>query len=157
MNRLIHRLNPKTNSFDGIGVASSTVNIITATDIAAALSFSQMPAISHDLIRAKCLNENDDSVIESIAIALLAVVYPDDIHTVELKNCAIVAIIEFCKVPADYKTSGRKRAVLLGISETTYRRLNLVSIIDRFLMQLEDYYAVGRAKLGRQFASLRDA
>lgn len=154
MSNLMSYLNPKTNSFE-VGTGKS-VNVITPSDIAAALSYSQMPAISHDLIRAKFLAENSVKEIEAIAIALMSAHYPVNRHSDLLKVCAVVAVVEFCCVPADYKSSGYKRAVMLGVSERTYRRLNLSIIIAEFGDKIAQYYAIGRAKLGRQFASLRN-
>lgn len=153
MSNLINRLNAKTNSFDGVGVKN--IHAVTASDVAAALSFSQMSELSHDLIRAKFLNENSVDKIEQIAIKLMQDHYPAELHSSLLKVCAVVAVIEFCRVPASYKPSGHKRAVMLGVSEPTYRRSKLANIIGEFSDWINQYYDVGRAKLGKQFASLR--
>lgn len=153
MSNLINRLNAKTNSFDGVGVKN--IHAVTASDVAAALSFSQMSELSHDLIRAKFLNENSVDKIEHIAIKLMQAHYPAELHSSLLKVCAVVAVIEFCRVPADYKPSVRNRALMCGVAKTTYCRLNLSNIIGEFIQWVAQYYDVGRAKLGKQFASLR--
>lgn len=154
MNSLINRLNVKTSSLEGDGVRN--IHAVTSSDVAAALSFSRMPDISCDLIRAKCLNENTITQIESLANRLIEKHYPDALDNNLMKSCAVVAVVEFCKVPADYKPSGYNRAKIIGISETTYRRLKLVDTIKQFTDLIDNYYAVGRAKLGKQFAVLKN-
>lgn len=153
MSSLINRLNPKSSSLEP--VAASSVRAITASEVAAALSFSQMPDISHDLIRAKYLNEHSVNKIAAIADQIMTADYPAEQHSPLLRSCIIVAVVEFCKVPADYKPSGRGRAVIIGVSEPTYRRKNLEAVIDQASHFIGQYYAIGMAKLGRQFAALR--
>lgn len=155
MNSLINRLNPKNCSLEP-AIGSGSIHAVTASDVAAALSFSQMPQISHDLIRAKCLNENSTDQLRMIANAL-TMQYGVKQRPDLISNCALVALIEFCKVPPDYKPSGRNRAALLGVASTTYRRKGYDFVIDDFAALINDYYAIGRAKLGRQFASLRNS
>lgn len=156
MNSLINRLNVRTSSFSD-NVPVKDLHVVTPSDVAAALSFSQMPELSYDLMRAKYLNENTITKIEEMANKLITGSNSMDLNELReniVKACAVVAIVEFCKVPADYKPSGYNRAKIIGVSESTYRRLKLAHKIKQYSDCIENYYAVGRAKLGRQFASL---
>lgn len=154
MLELLTLLNPKTTTFEVAGTGS--LRTITQADICSALSYSKMPKLSHDLMRAKWLNDNHQYHLVRLAKELIknhpCPQHQDNIALVE--QCAMVALIEFCVVKHDYRPSGRQRAKLLNIPSTTYQRKQLDKLIDDYSHFVNDYYAVGCALLKPQLELL---
>lgn len=157
MNKLINRLNPKTTNFDSVG-GGSGVGAITAADVCIALSYSKMQPISCELIRFKDLNEATDVRIDTLAIKILEPILNHRYRDVPYRNlyaCMRIALLEFCKVPANYKPSVRNRAVLGGLTKTYFSEHKLGAIVDSFLAGIQYDYELGTEALNKQFASLK--
>lgn len=154
MLKLITLLNPKTTTFEVAGTGS--LRTITQSDICSALSYSKMPQISYDLIRAKWLNDNQQYHLEKLTKAIMlkhsCTSLKNDLILME--QCIMVALIEFCVAKHDYRPSGRQRAKLLNIPATTYQRKQLDKVIDNYSHIVNDYYAIGCSYLKLQLESL---
>lgn len=147
--KLIRLIGVKANRYELAGC--NPVRTISSADICAALSYSQMPDISYNLMRAYWLN---DKQAQHEVARLLVDKHPIEHTKVSALQCAMVAVHEFCNTPYDYKPSYRNRAKLIKIAPTTYQRHHIDKLIDKYSSFIADYYATGCSKLGRQFAVL---
>lgn len=154
MNNRINRLNPKTTDFDSVG-GGSVVRGVTnpAAEVCIALSYSQMSAISHELIRFKDLNQGTNERLYALA-AVLAEKYrsgfDDRAFKVNMIPCAVVALIEFCRVPATYKPSIRKRALLAGMTKSYFHNGDYNRYVDCVLQDIKEAYSEGVFALSSQ-------
>lgn len=158
MSNLISLLNPKTNSFNGYAPAATT-GLLTAADVCAALSYSGMSALSNELIRFKHCNEGTDSRLVALARVMVQT-KPDAakqyrITDDQLTLCALIALVEFCRVPADYKPSGRSRAVYAGVSKTFWSDRKLSKLVDSFGEDIKQAYCEGVYWFEAQFKNKR--
>lgn len=116
MEKLLRFLNPKSVNLEA--VPSGGVPDITTADVCIAMSYARLSPLQDNLLRLKCLGANSIENIDKFAQVLIprfeknfnAQKLDAHHHQVAIR----VALIEFCKVPADYKPTCRNRAVLSG-------------------------------------------
>lgn len=148
MEKYLRLLNPKTTNFDAIGGGSH--GSITAQDVCVAISYAKLTPLQDNLVRMKCLGANSIENIEEFATVLLGK-YDTRLMNAGLANryhlvVIRVALIEFCKVPANYKPTERNREVLSGFSDSTVRK-HLAKHIDAILEDFQDEYELSEEKI----------
>ncbi|PVZ89994.1 hypothetical protein C9426_01020 [Serratia sp. S1B] len=151
MEKLLRYLNPKSVNFDAM--PSGGVPSLTAADVCIMMSYAQLSPLQDNLIRLKCFGANSTENIEKFASVLLAK-YQDQFNQKDLSSIyhlavVRVALIEFCKVPANYKPTERSREVLSGFSDSTVRKY-LKKHIDAVLDEFKHEYELGEEKIFNQ-------
>lgn len=116
MEKLLRFLNPKSVNLEA--VPSGGVPDITTADVCIAMSYARLTPLQDNLLRLKCLGANTIENIDKFSQVLtprFEKYFNAQKLDVQHHQVAIrVALIEFCKVPADYKPTCRNRAVLSG-------------------------------------------
>lgn len=149
MEKYLRLLNPKTTNFDAIGGGSH--GAMTSQDICVALSYARLTPVQNHLIELCALNRNSIEQIKTSA----QVIYGEFIQTQkaemsqEHELSIFVALIELCKVPANYSPSERNRAVIAGVSRMQIQR-KLGQKINYFKEQLQDEIEIASEKIKHQ-------
>lgn len=151
MEKLLRYLNPKSVNFDAM--PSGGVPSLTAADVCIMMSYAKLSPLQDNLIRLKCFGANTSENIEKLASVLLAK-YQDkfnqkDLSSVYHVTVIRVALIEFCKVPADYSPSCRNRAVFAGVEYKKIHRY-LGAQIDMVFEDLEMEFDLASEKIFSQ-------
>ncbi|WP_151753320.1 hypothetical protein [Acinetobacter soli] len=148
MEKYLRLLQPKTTNFDAIG--GGNYGSITTQDVCIAMSYARLSPVQDNLLRLKCLGANSIENINKFAQALTPRFEKHfnaqklDVHHHEI--AIRVALIEFCKVPADYKPTCRNRAVLSGQNYLVIHRY-LGKQISFVLDELSNEYALAEEKV----------
>lgn len=164
MEKYLRLLNPKTTNFDAIGGGSH--GAMTAQDVCAALSYAKLTPVQDCLLRMTALNQNDMDDLKQAVRPLLehaaqlkaesmrfrTVTEQDlvDRSTADHVSAMYIALVEFCKVPADYKPSERNRAVIGGVSRMQIQR-KLNPLIDSYKRMLQSELAAAENQIADQF------
>ena len=149
MENYLRLLNPKTTNYDAIGGGSH--GAMTFQDICVALSYARLTPVQNHLIELCALNRNSMEQIK----ASTQVIYGEFIrtHKAEMSQehelSIFVALIELCKVPANYSPSERNRAVIAGVSRMQIQR-KLGQKINYFKEQLQDEIEIASGKIKHQ-------
>ena len=149
MENYLRLLNPKTTNYDAIGGGSH--GAMTSQDICVALSYARLTPVQNHLIELCALNRNSMEQIK----ASTQVIYGEFIRTQkaemsqEHELSIFVALIELCKVPANYSPSERNRAVIAGVSRMQIQR-KLGQKINYFKEQLQDEIEIASGKIKHQ-------
>lgn len=149
MENYLRLLNPKTTNFDAIGGGSH--GAMTSQDICVALSYARLTPVQNHLIELCALNRNSMEQVK----ASTQVIYGEFIRTQkaemsqEHELSIFVALIELCKVPANYSPSERNRAVIAGVSRMQIQR-KLGQKINYFKEQLQDEIEIASEKIKHQ-------
>ena len=149
MEKYLRLLNPKTTNFDAIGGGSH--GAMTSQDVCVALSYARLTPVQNHLIELCALNRNSMEQIK----ASTQVIHVEFIRTLkaemsqEHELSIFVALIELCKVPANYSPSERNRAVIAGVSRMQIQR-KLGQKINYFKEQLQDEIEIASIKIKNQ-------
>lgn len=149
MEKYLRLLNPKTTNFDAIGGGSH--GAMTSQDVCVALSYAQLTPVQNHLIELCALNRNS---MEQIKIST-QVIHGEFIRTQiaemnhEHELSIFVALVELCKVPANYSPSERNRAIIAGVSRMQIQR-KLGHKINFFKEQLKDEIEIASTKIKTQ-------
>ena len=131
MEKYLRLLNPKTTNFDAIGGGNH--GALTSQDVCVALSYAKLTLVQSHLVELCALNRNSTDQVKLSAQVIHAELIRD--KQAEMSGdhelSIFVALIELCKVPADYKPSERNRAVIAGVSRMKIQR-HLGKLIDDF-------------------------
>ncbi len=148
MEKLLRFLNPKTVNLEA--VPSGGVPDITTADVCIAMSYAQLTPLQDNLLRLKCLGANSIENIDKFSEVLVPKFnkhFNNQKLDVQHHQVAIrVALIEFCKVPADYKPTCRNRAVLSGQNYLVIHRY-LGKQISFVLNEISNEYALAEEKV----------
>ena len=165
MEKYLRLLNPKTTNFESIGGGSH--GSITAQDVCAALSYAKLSPVQDLILRMAALNQNDINFLRESIEPLLKHVARIRVESLDLRpvgerdvqvvvddpNAMFIALVEFCKVPADYKPSERNRAAIGGVSRMQIQR-KLNPLIDQYKRMLESEFAIATNKINIQFLKI---
>ena len=129
---------------------SGGVPVLTTADVCIAMSYARLTPMQDNLLRLKCLGANSIENIEKFS-GVLVCKYQSHFIKMNLSNqyhiaVVRVALIEFCKVPADYKPTERNREVLSGFSDSTVRK-HLKKHIDQVYEDLKHEYELAEEKI----------
>lgn len=148
MEKLLRYLNPKSLNLEAM--PSGGLPVITTADVCIAMSYARLTPMQDNLLRLKCLGANSIENIEKFSHVLVGKYHS---HFIKMNlssqyHFAVVkvALIEFCKVPADYKPTERNREVLSGFSDSTVRK-HLKKHIDQVLEHLNSEYEIAEEKI----------
>lgn len=157
MEKYMRLLNPKTINYEADRIDGGTPSI-TAQDIILAMSYAQLTPLQDNLIRLKYLGANTQANVK-IFSKLLVVKYQTLFSGVGLsldyqEAVTLVALTEFCLVPANYVPSERKRGVICGWSSTVVHN-HLKMQIDIVLKDLTNELEIGENKIFTQVSKIK--
>lgn len=149
MEKFLRLLNPKSINYEADRIDGGLPSL-TAQDVLLAVSYARLSQMQDNLIRLKCLGANSIENIDKFSAVLL------DKYDTRLIDAGLanryhlvvirVALIEFCKVPANYKRTERNREVLSGFSDSTVRK-HLAKHIDAIFEDFTNEYELGSEKI----------
>lgn len=129
--KYLRLLNPKTTNFDAVGGGNH--GALTSQDVCSALSYAKLTPVQSHLVELYALNRNSTDQVKLSA----QVIHAEFIRGKQAEMSSdhelsiFVALMELCKVPANYKPSERNRAVIAGVSRMKVQR-HLGKLIDDF-------------------------
>lgn len=131
MEKYLRLLNPKTTNFDAIGGGNH--GALTSQDVCVALSYARLTAVQSKLLELYVLNTNsmDHLKVSAQAIHAAFVISKQAEMSPDHELSIFVALVEFCKVPGEYKPSVRNRAIIGGVSKDRVQR-KLNTLIDDY-------------------------
>lgn len=149
MEKFLRLLNPKSINYEADRIDGGTPSL-TAQDVLLAMSFAKLTSIQDNLIRVKCFDANSERNIKIFA-NVLAANYSLKLGSYNIKPehhyvVVYVALVEFCRVPADYVASCRKRAIIAGVEYRIIYRY-LTGAIDMILKDLSNEFKDGADKI----------
>lgn len=145
MEKLLRLLKPKSINYEADRIDGGLPSM-TAQDVLLAMSYAKLTPLQDNLIRLKCFEANSESnirIFSKLLITKYSTLFSDHDIKHEYHFCVIyVALIEFCRVPADYVASCRKRAVIAGVEyRIIYRYLS--GVIDMILKDFHEEFNYG--------------
>lgn len=149
MEKYFRLLNPKSVNYEADRIDGGSQSL-TAQDVLLAMSYAKLTPLQDNLIRLKCFNVNTDANVRLLA-GLLVKKYLDMLTSMDIKHeyhyvVVYVALVEFCCVSADYRSSSRKRAVIAGVEYRIIFRY-LAVVIDMVFKDLCKEYRDGEYKV----------
>lgn len=120
MEKFLRLLNPKTINYEADRIDGG-VQQLTAQDVILAMSYAKLTPLQDNLIRLKYFGANTQSNVEKFS-RLLVGKYQQ--RFIDAGLCSdyqyaivLVAVTEFCLVPATYKPTERSRGIICGWSQ----------------------------------------
>ena len=159
MTKVLRRLSVGSVAFEHVGAGVGKKSY-SAADIAAALSYSKLSYLSHELIRCKVLNEGTDKKLVELA-ALLISPYLVEFSKTRFEQrllpvFALIALTEFCRVPATYKATVKNRAAFAGCTESYWKKYRLSEWVKKIAADIGTHYLFGLDMIEEQINSLCD-
>ena len=149
MEKLIRLLNPKTVNYEAIRVDNASSEL-TAQDVVLAMSFAKLTPLQENLIKLKCFDANSDenlNLFSQLLVQKYLGLFAGQKLAFDYHQTVIhVALLEFCKVTANYTPSCRNRAVLAGVEYRVVHRY-LGKVITLILEDFEKEYAIAEEKI----------
>lgn len=142
MEKYLRLLNPKSINYEADRIDGGTPSL-TAQDVLLAMGFAKLSRLQDVLIRLKYFEANTQSNVSKFA-QILAGKYEQQfsaagVNHIYHHSIALIALTEFCMVPASYKPSERARAAICGFSDTTVRnhiKRHVQTILEDLNMEL---------------------
>ncbi len=126
-------------------------------EISAALSFAQLDDVSYLLVRVvHCYDRTSMLNLVASLTDRLAVTSTDanadGAARSVTRGLVVAALVDYLEPEEKRPVSRRKRADIVGVPETTYRRKDYDTKVDEIINMLHDYYDVARSKIYKQIA-----
>lgn len=149
MEKFLRLLSPKSINYEADRIDGGTPTL-TAQDVLLAMSFAQLTKLQDNLLRLKYFGANTQANVQ-IFSEILVGKYEQQfldagVNQIYHQSILLVALTEFCLVPASYKPTERSRASLCGWSDTTVRN-HMKSRIDKVLEDLKYELHAGEVKI----------
>ena len=137
MEKYLRLLNPKTTNYESTG--GGNYGALTTQDVCIAISYAKLSTIQSHLVNLYALSQNSiDQIKLSTKVIHTELNQTNESNLNEDHEISLfIALVEMCKVPADYKSSVRNRAVIGGVSKDRVQR-NLNRIINHYKDMLND-------------------
>ena len=137
MEKYLRLLNPKTTNYESTG--SGNYGALTTQDVCIAISYAKLSTIQAHLVNLYALSQNSiDQIKLSTKVIHTELNQRNDPNsTGDHEISLFIALVEICRVPANYKSSVRNRAVIGGVSKDRVQR-NLNKIINNYKSMLND-------------------
>lgn len=137
MEKYLRLLNPKTTNYESTG--GGNYGALTTQDVCIAISFAKLSTIQSHLVNLYALSQNSiDQIKLSTKVIHIELNQSNESNLNKDHEISLfIALVEMCKVPADYKSSVRNRAVIGGVSKDRVQR-NLNRIINHYKDMLND-------------------
>lgn len=154
MENYLRLLNPKTTNFDSIGGGNH--GALTAQDVCVALSYARLTPVQSQLIELCALNRNSIEQVKSSAQVIHAEFIRSNQADMSSDHeiCIFVALVELCKVPANYSPSERNRAIIAGVSRMQIQR-KLGHKINYFKEVLKDEIEIASNQINYQIKNIK--
>lgn len=145
-------LNPKSINYEADRIDGGQPSM-TAQDILLAMSFAKLTRLQDNLIRLKYFGANTKSnvqIFSEILVGKYEQQFTDaGVNQIYHQSIVLIALTEFCLVPASYTPSVRLRAVICGWSYFPVHKYMVVHI-EHVLKDLKDELAAGEDKIFTQ-------
>ncbi|NWK74141.1 hypothetical protein HYG93_07535 [Acinetobacter sp. SwsAc6] len=149
MEKFMRLLNPKSINYEADRIDGGQPSM-TAQDILLAMSFAKLTKLQDNLIRLKYFGANTKAnvqIFSEILVGKYEQHFADaGVNQIYHSSIVLVALTEFCLVPASYKATERSRASLCGWSDTTVRN-HMKARIDMVLEDLKNELSTGEEKI----------
>ncbi|PZT84893.1 MAG: hypothetical protein DI627_14275 [Acinetobacter sp.] len=149
MEKFMRLLNPKSINYEADRIDGGQP-AMTAQDILLAMSFAKLTKLQDNLIRLKYFGANTKGnvqIFSEILVGKYEQQFTDaGVNQIYHQSIVLIALTEFCLVPASYKPSKRARASICGWSDTTVRNY-MNGRIERVLEDLNAELALGEDKI----------
>lgn len=149
MEKYLRLLNPKSINYEADRIDGGIPSLV-AQDILLAMSFAKLSSLQDVLIRLKYFGANTQANVNAFA-RILASKYEKQLSDAGVshvyhESIALIALTEFCLVPASYKPTERGRAAICGFSDTTVRN-HMKRHVHLVLDDLNEELAMGEDKI----------
>ena len=152
MEKYLRLLNLKSINYEADRIDGGTPSL-TAQDVLLAMGFAKLSRLQDVLIRLKYFEANTQSNVSKFA-QILASKYEQQfsaagVNHIYHHSITLIALTEFCMVPASYKPSERARAAICGFSDTTVRnhiKRHVQTVLEDLNMELR----IGEIKIFTQ-------
>lgn len=154
MEKYLRLLSPKSINYEADRIDGGTP-ALTAQDVLLAMGFARLSRFEDVLIRLKYFEANTQANVTKFA-QILAGKYEQQflaagVNHIYHHSIALIALTEFCMVPASYKPSERARAAICGFSDTTVRnhmKRHVQTVLDDLNVEL----SIGEDKIFTQLS-----
>lgn len=157
MEKFLRLLSPKSINYEADRIDGG-IPALTAQDVLLAMSFAKLTKLQDNLIRLKYFGANTKSNVQIFSEILVGKyekhLANEGINQVYHQAIVLVAVTEFCLVPANYKPTERSREIISGWSDSTIRK-HLKIQIDQVLKDLNDELAIGEYKIFIQVSKIK--
>lgn len=149
MEKFLRLLNPKTINYEADRIDGG-VQQLTAQDVLLAMSYAKLSQLQDNLIRLKYFGANTNQNVEKFSKILISKYrqrFLDADLDIDYQYAVVlVALTEFCLVPANYTSTERNRGIICGWSRTVVRN-HLNQHIAFVLVDLKEQLAEGEDKI----------
>jgi hypothetical protein len=157
MTRRLSILNVKTTDHSAVGGGSSLGNLGFA-EISAALSYAKLDEVGHSLVRVLHCNDRKDlfNMIGLLTARLCLEKNISDDDYIErdlMRGCVTAAAFDYLEPMDKRPVSARKRAEIIGMPETSYRRLAYGDRVNWIIGKLNELYDDARSKIYEQLVN----
>lgn len=157
MEKYLRLLSPKSINYEADRIDGGTP-ALTAQDVLLAMGFARLSRFEDVLIRLKYFEANTQANVTKCA-QILAGKYEQQflaagVNHIYHHSIALIALTEFCMVPASYKPSERARAAICGFSDTTVRnhmKRHVQTVLDDLNVEL----SIGEGKIFTQLSKTK--
>ena len=149
MEKYLRLLNPKTTNYESTGGGS--YGALTAQDVCVAMSYARLTIVQSHLINLYALNQNSvDQIRASGKVIQSELSRTNSNLSADHEISLFIALVELCKVPADYKSSLRNRGIIGGISKDRVQR-HLNVLVDEYKNYFTDEIKIAFSSIEQQF------
>lgn len=157
MEKFLRLLNPKSINYEADRIDGGMPSL-TAQDILLAMSFAKLTRLQDNLLRLKYFGANKKSNVKIFSEILVGKyekqLLASGVNQIYHQSIVLVAVTEFCLVPASYKPSKRARAIICGWSDTTVRN-HMNGHVERVLDSLNEELSMGEDKIFTQISKTK--
>ncbi|QOW49252.1 hypothetical protein G0029_05260 [Acinetobacter sp. YH12138] len=149
MEKFMRLLNPKSINYEADRIDGGQPSM-TAQDILLAMSFAKLTKLQDNLIRLKYFGANTKGnvqIFSEILVGKYEQQFTDaGVNQIYHQSIVLIALTEFCLVPASYKPTERARASICGWSDTTVRN-HMKICVEYTLKDLNAELSFGEEKI----------
>ena len=157
MEKYLRLLNPKSINYEADRIDGGSASL-TAQDVLLAMSYAKLSPLQDNLIRLKYFGANTKTNVEIFSRVLASKYQPlfdaAGVSQVYHESIVLIALTEFCLVPASYKPTDRKREVICGFSDTTVRN-HMKGHIETVVADLNAELIIGEDKIFTQVSKTK--
>ena len=157
MEKFLRLLNPKSIDYGADRIDGGSPSL-TAQDVVLAMSYAKLTQFEDNLLRLKYFGANTKSnvkIFSEILVGKYESKFTESGVSHEYhQSILLIAVTEFCLVPASYKPTERARAALCGWSDTTVRK-HMKIWVDRVIQDLNLELSNGEDKIFTQVSKTK--
>ncbi|MCL6246505.1 hypothetical protein M5F00_01275 [Acinetobacter sp. ANC 4945] len=157
MEKFLRLLNPKSINYEADRIDGGQP-AMTAQDILLAMSFAKLTKLQDNLIRLKYFGANTKAnvqIFSEILVGKYEQQFADaGVNQIYHRSIVLIALTEFCLVPASYVPSVRARALICGWSYFPVHKY-MIGHIENVLKDINNEIAIGEDKIFTQVYKIK--